>query len=292
MLVKSSLVHDIKQVDTDAEGQIWVELSKWPNLKLGGIYIPPDDSPHYHPAQYGTFARHTLDAGKVVAIGDFNARVGTPRITDTSGNTYEYRGVKDDSINSHGRTLVNLCNNNSMVIANHICHNGRNFGGELSFKRRSTWISEIDLCLVKGECIDLIKDINVHQDIPGSDHAPLTVTLATDSLPTLSPAELLQRASALGQRYEGTPQHKLPKSVNHRKIDVERFTNALQEIAPPDFAMDGMTVDVDKAVTEGCRTIIDTAATFTLPHSEMQHEWDETHPRWKSLLDSKDSKLI
>lgn len=56
MLVKSSLVHDIKQVDTGAEGQIWVELSKWPNLKLGGIYIPPDNSPHYHPAQYGTLA--------------------------------------------------------------------------------------------------------------------------------------------------------------------------------------------------------------------------------------------
>lgn len=116
-LVRSSLVNDMKQVDMESEDQIWVVLSKWPYLKLGGIYIPPDDSPHYHHAQYGLFARRTLDAGKVVAMGDFNARVGTPIITNTSGNTDEYRGVKDDTINSHGVTLINICNNNNMVVA-------------------------------------------------------------------------------------------------------------------------------------------------------------------------------
>ena len=263
MLVKSSLADDINQVDTDTEGQIWIVLSKWPSLKLGGVYIPPDDSPHYHPVQYGAFARYTSDAGKVVAMGDFNARVGTPIITDASGNSYQYRGVKDDYINSHGRTLVNVCNNNSMVIANHLCYNGRNLGGELSFKRRSTWISEIDLCLVKDRCIDLIRNISVHQDIVGSDHAPLTVTLATDSLTTSSPAELLQRAAALGQMYEVTPQRKLPKSVNHGRIDVEGFSNTLQEIAPPNLEEDRVAVDVDKLITEVCRTIMDTAATFT-----------------------------
>lgn len=179
-----------------------------------------------------------------------------------------------------------------MVIANHLCFNGRNVGGELSFKRRLTWISEIDLCLVNGECIDIVKDINVHQDIPGSDHSPLTVTLAGDSSTTLSPVELLQRSSALGQMYEVTLQQKLPKSVNYRSIDAEGLANALQEIAPPVFEVESAAMDVDKVVTEGCRTIMDTAATFTLPHSDMQHEWDETHPRWKNLLDSKDSKLI
>ncbi|MPC23502.1 hypothetical protein E2C01_016552 [Portunus trituberculatus] len=85
---------------------------------------------------------------------------------------------------------------------------------------------------------------------------------------------------------------KLTKSVNYRSIDDDGLTNVLQELAPPDFAVDSVTVDVDKAVTEGFRTIMDTAATFTLPLSEMQHEWDETCPRWKNLLNSKDSKPV
>lgn len=57
------------------------------------------------------------------------------------------------------------------------------------------------------------------------------------------------------------------------------YIDLVQEIPPPDLAVNSVTVDVDKFVIEGCQTIMDTAATFTLPHLDMQREWDETHPR-------------
>ena len=87
-----------------------------------------------------------------------------------------------------------------MVIANHLYHEGKTLGGGLSFKRRSTWISEIDLFIVKGECISMIKDVNVNQTIPVSDHAPLTATIATDGMTSISTTDLLQRASLLGKQ--------------------------------------------------------------------------------------------
>ena len=94
-----------KYVDTDTDGQICAVLTQWPNLKLGGIYIAPSDSPHYSPAHYGSSTRHTLEAGNEIAMGDFNARVGTLSITDTFGNRYEFQGVKDNVVNGSGRTL-------------------------------------------------------------------------------------------------------------------------------------------------------------------------------------------
>ena len=65
-----------------------------------------------------------------------------------------------------------------MVIANHLLHNDTQLGGNLSFRRGNTWISEIDTCLAKQGCIGQVLELETHQDIRGSDHAPLSVTVA------------------------------------------------------------------------------------------------------------------
>lgn len=46
MLVKSKIMDSVMQVDTEEEGQIWVVLSCLPTLKVGGVYIPTNDSPY------------------------------------------------------------------------------------------------------------------------------------------------------------------------------------------------------------------------------------------------------
>lgn len=165
------------------------------------MYIPPDDSPYFRPVHYGALAQRTRETGNVIVMGDLNARVGVPRLEDENGTYYDYREVKDDGGNGHGRTLTNICHNNAMVIANHLHKNGRQLGGDLSFKRRNTWISEIDLCLTKRDCIDLIKSVEVRQEVRGSDHAPLCVTLMIESRRAVSPSHLLQRAVSLGQSH-------------------------------------------------------------------------------------------
>lgn len=45
------------------------------SLKLGGVYIPPEDSPYFQVVDMGALAAHTRHTGHVVVLGDFNARV-------------------------------------------------------------------------------------------------------------------------------------------------------------------------------------------------------------------------
>lgn len=149
-------------------------------MKLGGVHIPPEDSPCYQPVYFGALARHVADSNEIVAMGAFNSRVGTPRIKDKIDNIYSYRDVSDIVVNEHGKPLVNVCINNALVVANHLHHRGIQLGGGMSFKRHHIWISDIDLCIVKDSCIDLLQEVYVNQEIPGSGHAPLCATLSTD----------------------------------------------------------------------------------------------------------------
>ena len=293
MLVKNTLLGIISHVDMDAEDQIWVVLSWMPELKIGGVYIPPDYSLYFQDVQYGVLTQRTVDDGSIIVMGDFNARVGTLVFKDDRDNCYKYRGIKDNGTNNHGRTLSNICHNNMMVVANHLHHRGRQLGGDLSFRRRDTWVSEIDLCLSKQQCVDLIKTVETRQDIHGSDHVPLCITLETDSDKTVSPSQLLQRGTLLDlSHFEFTKRHKLQKSVCYKDLDIDGLVNALQDVTPPSMGVEDEGMGVDAAISEGCRVIMDTATRFTRRRQTAGHSWDEANPRWKRILDSNDSKLI
>lgn len=54
MHVKSKTMDSVIQIDIDEEDPIWVVLLYVPTLKLGEVYIPPNDSPYYSTVQYGT----------------------------------------------------------------------------------------------------------------------------------------------------------------------------------------------------------------------------------------------
>lgn len=136
-------------------------------------------------------------------MGDFNRRVGDPRLVDEAGCAYEYDDVKDMVVNSHGKNLVNICQNNDLVIVNNLLHGSEHFKGNLSFRRRVTWLSKIDLCLCKLTCLDKIsRELHVHQNVRGSAHAPISITLDIDKGKMVSSKELMERAATLGQSYQ------------------------------------------------------------------------------------------
>lgn len=101
MLDKCNLSEMISRVDPETEGQIWVDLTGWPALKLGSVYIPKEDSPYFQPSLYGALAAYTLLPGRVIVMGDFSARVGEPRPTNEMKEVCDYNGVKDFTVNSH-----------------------------------------------------------------------------------------------------------------------------------------------------------------------------------------------
>ena len=91
LLIKDKLMEYVKCIDMKTEGQIWVTLTFLMTYKLGGVYIPPEDSPYFQPADFGTMASHTLESENVVVLGDLNARVAVPSLphTDTIQSTPE-----------------------------------------------------------------------------------------------------------------------------------------------------------------------------------------------------------
>lgn len=94
---------------------------------------------------------------------------------------YHFEGDRDATVNSHGRAIENIRNNNDMVIVNNLNYNGKVYDGNLTFKERNKWLSEIDLCIAKRQCLSMIQDTRVHQEVIGSDHDPLSIRLTATS---------------------------------------------------------------------------------------------------------------
>ena len=290
MLVKCSLVPMITMVNMSIEGQIWMELSCCTGVRYGGVYIPPDDSPYYDPALLGALESQVRDCDQTVVMGDLNARVGQLPNVSIEGKTFKYCQVKDFTVNNMGRAVANMCSGNDMVVANHLRIQDKQLGGNLSF-RRTEWISEIDLCLVKFKCIEMLKDLQIRQDIEGSDHAPITITLDLDRNNRLVPSELLECASNLGKSYIQTLGNlQMSKGPHHNNVGFELFMAKMAQLEPPALGVvNGESVE--SVIKESCK-IINTVAR-ECKHPSPRREWGTNlQPRWKRIMDEKDSKVI
>ena len=128
----------------------------------------------------------------------------------------------------------------------------------------------------------------MHQDIRGSDHAPLSVTVAIPSATVTNIDILIKRSELLGQTHTHThDKQKLTKTPSYRTIVLEQLTRTLQNIEPP--IIDN-SADLPEVVDAGFCTIMDTA--LTCRSDTPNTNWDETRPRWALILESQDLKSI
>ena len=296
MLVKYSLLKYVKSVNTSTEGQIWIEFLSNPDIMLGGVYIPPADSPYFQYSCFGNLGAVMNENHSTIVLGDFNSRVGRPVLYDQNLSLYEYDGIVDTNVNENGRLLLSLCRGSSMAIGNHLTCQGKNFGGGLTFRRGASWISEIDICLVKEKALNYLKSVEVNQYISGSDHAPLMVELNLPVVFESAPELLLERCSNLGSScYDGENKKNryMMKSPSYKCVDLNRFRSIMNETTPPDLQQ--INSEVAPTILEDGNVIInEIAKQCKLPLRVMteQNEWDRNHPRWKRIFDANDSKII
>ena len=278
LLVKNCLRKYIQKVNMNYEGQIWLELSLYPTISFGGVYIPPVDSQFFNQSLMANMNAHIEEKRKVVVLGDFNARPGHPIIPNKIGNQYEYDGIKDGTQNAPGRNLINLCKEKSLVIANHLKHNGKHFGGNLSYRKRKNWISEIDLCLIHEDALPILNEVEIRQEITGSDHAPLCIMLNTTNFDFLYPL-LLERAKYLGQSYIRPAVNKtiLPKTRSSKEIDMEKFKTYMQSHHPPTLS----ELDTEIALKTCFETVNKASYSSVRQEEEDTNAQEILHPRWK-----------
>lgn len=233
MLVKYSLMNYVHKVDMTVEGQIWIELTCFPEYKFGGVYIPPEDSLYFEQVLFGLLSGNVQNHSKVVILGDFNSRVSIPDLLDVDGRQCEYRGVKDLVLNNNGKRLLDICRNDDLVVANHLRFEGKQFGGNMSYKQGMNWISELDLCLIKEKALPALQHLEINHDVQGSDHAPLSIVLEFNTLREISTDLILERAVNLGRSdahlgVNGT----LCKGPSCKLVNLECFESVMNRNFP------------------------------------------------------------
>ena len=139
ILVRSNLRKGIKFLEKDSSEEfVWWKLDKSffkmsHDIYICSVYVPPQNSSrelrtnidHFECLQEKIYKFGTL--GKILLCGDFNARTGT--LNDFIDNEFpendfqipiaiEKRYSKDSHINNYGRSLLDLCVGNNLIILN------------------------------------------------------------------------------------------------------------------------------------------------------------------------------
>ena len=197
--------------------------------------------------------------------------------------------MKDLISNSMGRAISNMCEEKEMVVANHLKYDGKQLGGNLSFKRNNRWISEIDLCLVKYSSLNTLKELCIRQDMLCSDHAPLTVTINTEVFKSVAPSQLLERASNLGRTFTHSPRTtNISRGLHHDKVDIEAFVTRMALCEPPNLGVLNEE-SVQDAVKESCREINRIAKECKKVNVAREGSVDL---RWKRIMEENDCGKI
>ena len=134
-----------------------------------------------------------------------------------------------------------------------------------------------------------MNNLETRQDIKGSDHAPITLTINIDTWRDTSPALLLERASNLGKTHTHKPcTTSVSRGPHHENVDLEVFARRMAQCVPP--TLDEVSVEsVETAVKESCDIVNKIAKACKKTET---NRVISAQPRWKRLMEENDCKTI
>ena len=291
VLLKRYLFPKVCFVDIEDEGAVWFELSCVPGVIFCGMYNEPSDSPYFRPGTFASIPAHLTSGKNSVIVGDLNARLGT-RVHTISGEfpTVSHN-VIDPTTNANGRELAQTCIANHLTPVNNLKTLGRTWGGNLTYRKKQNWISEVDLCLVSLPLVKAVSHFSVDQDLKyPSDHAPVSVTFDFSScINSAKLDELVERSQMLGS-YEhlNSRNNSLKRPLPYRFIDKNVFTHNIELIptpAPGDTSIDSLLENVTETLY--------TCASQSKRKVVNRYENSATSGnRWQRMLAANDSRTL
>ena len=240
--VRNSLSHLVTFVDLSIDDQVWLQLGNMQGILFGFCYIAPCDSPYYSHASFAAIQEklysNYMSRGYFL-MGDMNCRFGNSvrdllaHIKSSDLNQYTYPVVSDNVsvANDNAAIMSTICTDNDLLVVNNLRTFDKHFVSDKTYRKKGTWISELDTCIVSQNLVRCINDFSVvRQSGLPSDHAPIAVTVTTD----VDLDSILMRAKSLGD-YSAlcgdVGKHKLTKkSVKFSNMDTCKFKNDIAQI--------------------------------------------------------------
>ena len=276
-------VYDVSR----SKDQVWFSIKTLHNTKIGAVYITPRDSPFFY---VGSFAKiHEIvkvSNGNVLVLGDFNARIGDLNALVFEADRIQYSSNVDTATNTNGRDLVNLCLTSDLKPLNHMMYHGKSFDGNLTFKQKDRWISQLDWAVASKDllCDVLSFKILQSQSLP-TNHAALALHLRSSRL---SAAALLDRATQLGSSVQGNDESGT-KPVRIQNVDKSKF---IREMPNPDDLW-SLSQEPDILCNAVSDLLYNTAKSCKVKYRSSSHaSFVEAPDRWQRIIDNKDSKQL
>ena len=183
--------------------------------------------------------------------------------------------------------MINTCIENSLVIANHLKYKNKCLRGNLSYKQKDIWKSEIDLYIIHKDLLPLLEKVEVKQDIGRSDHAPICISMNVTTANVLGPI-LIERAQCLGQSYisKVCKKYVTSRTQSFKDTNMDIFRNYMSHQEPPMLGQNGIEEILNtsfKIINEGAKN----SKVYTNEVSERSYS-----PRWKLLMEKNDPAVI
>ena len=286
ILVKNSIWKHVNNV-CKYKDQVWFNLSCIKYARFGAVYIAPSDSPYFSLESFAVIQEECKSyPEKCVVIGDINSRIPDLSEFIRSHLAITYSNNPDKGSNSNGRNMKNIMLSNDLLPVNNMSYMDKVFSGALTFRKGTTWVSQIDWVLCHSSIVPHIDKFEVisHPSFR-SAHAAVAVYLKADKCCYES---LHSRAHALGQSVIPNPPSK--PSIKLSSIDTKQFSDNLPDPqsfwncsfdSPGDisqYIVDSMYVAASSAKIKQPLPTADSSTTSLA--------------RWKKLLTIKDSKQL
>lgn len=270
------------------QDQVWFKLSFAKNIQFGAIYVAPRDSPFYKPSSFSNIQEMSTDS-KVVLIGDFNARIPNLSVLNDTNNAFSYSVNCDSGVNGHGNEMLNICQTLGIRPINHLIIKEKHFTGDLTFRQKDRWISQLDWAFCSVSLIPHIMEFEVLKNLASlSDHAPLSLCINLDT-PDFD--ILLPRANSLIMPYahlEKKISSSQRRRINPQEIDVNQFVQKVTpEMLDLSLPLPSVVESMNNIFYNACKS-----ARYTEVLPAARRILNSSAERWSWLLSNKDSKLI
>ena len=289
VLLKNHIATELSDVDRTVNEQVWFSINSLPNIRFCGAYIAPSNSMYSSMGSVANFQAKTTDYKKQYIIaGDLNARFGSKLHELAQGDpTISYNPV-DLGENDNGKSILQICKDQGLCVVNNLETQGRNFKGDLTYKKRKKWISEIDVCLISKTLLPNIISFSVNKGINlPSDHAPVSLKVFIPES-SVDMKELVSRSNDLGGYDLAVSQKKLCyPEIPYKRIDTVDLANQLSRCIP---SLDHM--DVDEAADLFSKRLYECIENSNRVSNDSPVVSNSLLPRWQRILECEDDATL